>query len=281
MKKLLVLFALLLLGYAAWCSTTVIFVDRTKVEIYEYWKFVEGEASPELLLYNPTDEPISVVFRKKYRQNQNELDEYALSGDVLLRIYRIRPNDYALFADALTQIRAEYDKQLIEVLVNGENAGTYSLHRKPKKPSTLLQNGLVFNTVPNNGDLLPYELVYEQLDFRRKDDATVRIEFLEGDFYQAGFPEGEKFNNQGIAVAALDNTNMNLEQDEDFALSGRPLSKPASLLVRCSTDRSRRRVMSRDFNYMPSAKGGRTIALCIPQRITFGKGRKYRPRKAY
>ncbi len=278
MKKIILILATLMVWNIAWCSQIGIGVDASRVVIWEYWKFSNGKEGNELMVYNPMDSSINVVFRKWYQKKEGEPDRIYTEGDVLLRIKRLNSNNYALFETATTEIRGLH-KGLIEVLVNGKSAGLYDILRKIEPPKAKIKNGIIINQISNSGGALQYEIIYEDLQFKKNKSHRARIEYLKEDFYSSGFIKGEKFNPNNIGLKDISVLNVNLGTKENFDLSLVSTGKLGSFEVTFTNLRTKQKILQRNFNHMVNKGTGQTIAFNIPNRICFNKKKKYRKRK--
>lgn len=278
MKKAISILILILISKTVWCSQIAVGVDRNKVIIWEYWKYVDGKGNNEMMIFNPTDERINVVFRKWYRKKKDEPERIYTENDILLQAKKIRPNQYLQFQKAATEIR-EIHRGLIEVLVNGKKVGLYDLARNEKKPRTKIEKGIIINQRSNTGGYLQYEIIYDRLKFKRNKPYKVKVAYLEKEFHSSGFVKGEKFNPYKIGIENITVDNLIIGDRENFDLDLVSTGELGTFEVSFSNLQFKDRIIQRNFNHMITKGRGQTIAFNIPNGICFDKKRKYKNRK--
>ncbi len=237
-----------------------------------------GMANSELMLYNPMKTPIEVVFRRWYLQEKDAPPRVYTESDVLLRVNRIKPDDYVLFATAAAEIRATR-AGLMEVLVNGKSAGIYGMMEQIEAPTAKIMNGIIIKQRSNAGGTLQYEIIYETLNFKKNSNPKARVEYLKHDFYLSGFMKGEKFNPDDIGLVDISVNNLLAESNAEFDLKLVSTGKTGSFEVTFKNRHPRARISQRNFHHMIDHGTGQAIAFNIPCNISFKKKAKYKIRK--
>lgn len=278
MKKAISILILILVSKTVWCSQIAVGVDRSKVVILEYWKFEDGEGDNEMMIFNPTNEGINVVFRKWYRRKKDEPERVYTESDILLRTKKIKPNRYLQFEDAAAEIREIY-KGLIEVIVNGKKVGLYDLARKEKKPRAIIERGIVFNQRSNTGGYLQYEIIYDGLKFQKNKSRRVKVAYLEKEFYSSGFVKGEKYNPHNIGIENITVDNLKIGERENFDLDLVATGELGTFEVTFTNLLFRKRIVQRNFNHMITKGRGQTIAFNVLNGVCFDRKRRYKKRK--
>jgi hypothetical protein len=278
MKKVILILTLLVNLNILWCSTLGVGVNSDKVVIWEYWKVSDGKANNEMLIYNPTNSYIHVVFRKWYHIREGEPERIYTEEDVLLRIKRLNPNNYVLFDAATSEIR-ELHKGLIEVFVNDKSAGLYDMSVKNEPPKAKIKNGIIINQTSNVGILFQYEIIYETLHFKKNKNFRARVEYLNENFYSSGFPKGKELNPHNIGLADIKFSELKLVSMENFDISFASTGTIGCFEVTFTNLNSKRKIQQRSFNHMIDKGTGQTIGFNIPNNVYFTKKGKYRKRK--
>jgi hypothetical protein len=274
MKKIITALVFLICNNPLWCSQVVVGVDSDKIIIWEYWKFDLGLENHEMMIFNPSGEKVDVVFRKWYPQEENMPAREYLASDVLLRIDHLKPNDYALFDDPTPRMRKHY-RGLIEVLINGESAGLYSLARTANAPANKIKEGIVINQIANVGSYHPYEIIYESQRFKRNTNPRVKVVFSQEHFLGAGFNSGDKFNPEGIELEDITTFNLEVVPKEGYNVYFVPTSKDGYFELSFVVQEKLPRVLKRNFFYQNTEKRGQGINFIIPLRVRFDRRRKY------
>ncbi len=278
MKVAIALLALITIPNKSWCHLVPVGVDRTKVVIWEYWKITDGAGENEMLLYNPMETPIEVVFRKWYQRKPGEPERIYTEEDVLLRINKIKPDRYALFATATSEIR-DLHRGLIEVLVNGKSAGLYGMPAEKKYPKTRIKNGIIINQNSNTGNFLEYEIVYEALVFTKHENLRARVVYLQEKFLSSGFVTGEKHNPDGIGLADIAVENLEIRNEEGYDLCFAATGKPGGFEVTLVKPGSPRKILWRGLMHLKDKGTGQASAFNIPNEISFTGKKHYKKRK--
>jgi len=278
MKKAISILILILISKNVWCSQIAIGVDRSKVIIWEYWKFIDGVGNNEMMILNPTKENIEVIFRKWYRKKKDEPERVYTEGDILLRAKKIKPNQYLQFENAAKEIR-EIHRGLIEVLINGKKVGLYDLARKEKEPNTKIKKGIIINQRSNTGGYLQYEIIYERLKFKINEKRKVKVSYIKKEFEKSGFVKGEKYNPHNIGIDKVIVSNLKIGNNENYDVNFESTGILGAFEVEFTNLTGKRRITQRNFYHGITKGRGQTIAFNIPNRICFDKKRKYKKRK--
>ena len=272
MKLLLTSFLLLAFNAASWSTSIFVGFDANKLVIWEYWRFEEGVGQNEIFIYNPTDEDISIEFRKYHYKKQNWIQKL-FTKNCLLKIERLKAGDYILYKDFRSKVIGKA-KGTIRVLVNNKRIGLYGITSKSRTPMTKIQEGIIVQQKMNNGRDLMYETVYNQLKFDPGSPLNAKINYVDSNFTRMGFPLPGENNPDNIEfkISEVDKLEIENSTEYQFMVSGR--GEKGSMLINFTNKKPKRRI-SQFICFFKASNSEGTQWFCLPNDIDFSDFTKF------
>ena len=276
MKQILACTLIIVFNSTLWGTTIYVGVNIDKIVILEYWKFENGIETNEVVIYNPTEEEISIEFKKYNYKKQNWLKRL-FTRNTLLKVKKLESGDYFIYEKFRSNVMNK-SNGTVEVVINDIEIGLYGISRNSKKPISKLQNGIVVNQQINNGRNLIYEMVYNQLNFNSAKTLNVEIKFNDPKFQKMGFPlsknNNEYYNDDKIEFEIIEASNLNVEKEESFKFIISYKDHPGSIKLVLSNNKSNKRI-SQYYCYFKTTNGEGYKRLFTPNFVKFNDHSKY------
>ena len=268
MKKIIIL-ALLLISWNTLLSSSSKAggVNSSKVVILEYWRFENGKSSNEMIIYNPTESIIEVIFKKRTNNNSD------LKSDTLHTIQRIKPNNYVLLHEISDKFRKLHEDH-IQVLINGKYAGVYTVGEKINAPLTKINKGIIINQLANNGSEQPFEIIYEELNFKGSQSQNIEIVFGESKFHSVSFNKGEDYNPESIDFTNIKAEKLNIVQKDNYDLFLTSTGEIGNLKLTLNSSSTKKKLKGRLLHFRFSNQNSMGYLIFKFNYIDFGSKRK-------
>ena len=263
---------LLTLNASLWSTSIFVGVDANKIVIWEYWKFVDGVAQNEVFIYNPTDEDISIEFRKYHYKKQNWIQKL-FTKNCLMKIEQLKAGDYILYKHFRSKVISK-SNGTIRVLVNGKRIGLYGITPKSRMPVPLLEKGIIINQQLNNGRNLMFETVYDRLKFEPGTTLNAKIQYVDSTFTRMGFPGHGENNPDDIEFEMLEVDKLQVEKTLEHQFMISSIGEKGSMRMNFSNKKPKKRI-SQFICYFKSRYSEGSQRFCIPNEIDFGDNEKY------
>ena len=267
-KKILLMLLLISWNPLLSMTSTAVGVNNSEVVILEYWKFENGKSTNDMLIYNPTNTDISVVFKKRTHNNS------FLRKDTLFSVQRIKPNDYVL-VHKISDKFGKLDERYSEVFVNDKYAGLYIVENKKTVPINKIKDGIIINQTSNLGQYHQFEIIYERLNFKGDQPQSIDIVFGESEFQTLSFSKGAVYNPWNINFTNIKTEKLNIIQEENYDLFLTSTGEKGSLKLTLNNSNTKKKLIDRIFHCRYAGEIAMGFLIFKFNDIDFGSKSKY------